>query len=76
MLTLSDTEVVNMPTGNPLPPSDGTVFKGDKSSAIYKMVGGLKLMFTAASYKKAKYPKATILPQAEVDTYQPGDDIK
>ena len=29
------------------------------------MVGGFKLMFTAASYKKARYPKAIILPQAD-----------
>jgi hypothetical protein len=75
LLTLSEAEVVNMPTGNPLAPKDGTVFKGDQSTAIYKMVDGLKRMFTAASYKKARYPKATILSQAEVDQYQPGDDI-
>ena len=72
---LSDSEVANIPTGDPLPPSDGTVFKGDQSTAIYKMIGGLKRMFTAASYQKARYPKATVLPQAEVDQYQPGDDI-
>ncbi|MEJ0020979.1 MAG: hypothetical protein WDN47_00160 [Candidatus Doudnabacteria bacterium] len=76
LLTLSDTEVTSIPTGDPLPPNDGTVFKGDQSSAIYKMVGGLKHMFSAASYKKAKYPKATVLPQAEVDQYEPGDDIQ
>ena len=75
MLTLSDVEVTNIPTGNPLAPIDGTVFKGDLSTAIYKMIGGSKRMFTAASYKKARYPKAIILPQAEVDQYQPGDDI-
>jgi hypothetical protein len=75
ILALSDAEVAAVPTGNPLPPSDGTVFKGDSSSAIYKMDQGLKRMYTAATYKKARYPRATILPQAEVDTYQPGDDI-
>lgn len=76
LLTLSDQEVADIPTGDPLPPLDNTVFKGDQSSAIYKMVGGLKRMFTAVSYKKARYPKATILPQSEVDQYQPGDDIQ
>ncbi len=76
MLSLSDAEVANIPTGAPLPPSDGTVFKGDQSSAIYKMLGGLKRMFTAKSYKRAGYPKAVVLPQAEVNTYNPGDDIK
>lgn len=75
-LILSDAELANMPTGDPLPPTDNTVFKGDQSTAIYKMVGGLKRMFTAASYKKAKYPRATVLPQAEVDQYQPGDDLQ
>ncbi len=75
LLTLSDAEVTNIPTGNPLAPIDGTVFKGDQSAAIYKMISGSKRMFTAASYKKARYPKATILPQVEVDQYQPGDDI-
>ncbi len=76
MLNLSDAEAASIPTGDPLPPTDNTVFKGDSSSAIYKMVGGLKRLFTAASYKKARHPKAIILPQAEVDQYQPGDDIR
>jgi hypothetical protein len=75
-LVLSEQEIMNIPTGNPLAPKDGTVFKGDMSSAIYRMDGGLKRMFTADSYQKAKYPKATVLPQAEVDQYQPGDDIQ
>jgi hypothetical protein len=75
LLTLSDAEVANIPTGDPLPPIDGTVFKGEQSSAIYKMIRGLKRMFTAASYKRAGYPKAIVLPQSEVDQYQPGDDI-
>ncbi|MEO8065984.1 MAG: hypothetical protein ABI643_04005 [Candidatus Doudnabacteria bacterium] len=74
-LTLSDQEVSSIPIGNPLPPKDGTVFKGGESSAIYRMDAGFKRMFTAASYKKARFPKATVLPQAEVDQYQPGDDI-
>ncbi len=74
-LVLSEAEILNIPTGNPLPPKDGTVFKGDTSSAIYRMDGGFKKMFTAESYKRAGYPKAIVLPQAEVDQYQPGDDI-
>jgi hypothetical protein len=74
-LTLSDAEVMSIPTGAPLPPSDGTVFKGSVSSAIYKMDGGLKRLLTAVAYKRLRYPKATVLPQAEVDQYNPGDDI-
>lgn len=76
LLTLSDAEVAAIPTGDPLPPNDNTVFKGDQSSAIYKMIGGLKRLFTAASYKKARYPKPAVLPQSEVDQYQIGDDIQ
>jgi hypothetical protein len=75
LLVLSDAEITNIPTGNPLPPKDGTVFKGDATSAIYKMDSGLKKLLTALAYKDLHYPKATVLPQAEVDQYQPGDDI-
>ncbi len=75
LLTLSDMEIASIPTGTPFPPRDGFVFKGDSSSAIFKMDKGLKRMFTANGYKKARYPKATVLPQAEVDSYQPGDNL-
>lgn len=74
-LTLSDEEIASIPIGAPFPPKDGTVFKGDQSTAIYKMDKGLKRMFTALGYKNARYPKATVLPQGEVDAYFPGDDI-
>jgi len=75
LLVLSDAEMVSIPTGPPLPPKDGTVFKGDVSSAIYIMQGGLKSMLTATAYKRLRYPKAVVLSQAEVDSYNPGDDI-
>src|SRR3989338_10086961 len=74
-LILSESEVANIPTGAAFPPKDGTVFKGDVSSAIYLMQDGLKKMLTAAAYQRMRYPKATVLPQAEVDSYNPGDDI-
>ncbi|HEV8601054.1 MAG TPA: hypothetical protein VGQ87_00450 [Patescibacteria group bacterium] len=74
-LVLSSAEFNSIPPGTPLPPRDGTVIKGDQSSAIYKMDKGLKRMFTAASYKRAGYPKATILSQVEVDSYAPGDTL-
>ncbi len=73
--TLSDEEIASIPTGTLFPPRDGTVFKGDQSSAIYRMDKGLKRMFTAASYKKARYPKATVLSQGDVDAYAAGDII-
>lgn len=75
MLSLSDEEIASIPIGNPLPPRDGTVFKGDATSGIFQMQGGLKHLLTAAAYKRLRYPKATVLPQAEVDQYQPGGDI-
>lgn len=74
-LILSDEEVANIPTGAAFPPKDGTVFKGDASAAIYRMDAGLKRTFTALAYQNARYPKPVILPQAEVDQYNPGDDI-
>ncbi|OGE79827.1 MAG: hypothetical protein A2660_03270 [Candidatus Doudnabacteria bacterium RIFCSPHIGHO2_01_FULL_45_18] len=74
-LVLSDQEILSIPTGNNFPPADGTVFKGDATSAIYKMENGLKRLLTAAAYKRLGYPRATVLPQNEVDQYMPGDDI-
>jgi hypothetical protein len=74
-LVISDAEVMSIPTGTPLVPKDGTVIKSDTSSAIYIMQDGLKHLLTAEAYKRLRYPKATILSQAEVDSYNPGDDI-
>lgn len=74
-LILSLEEMNSIRTGTQFPPNNGTVIKGDASSAIYKIDKGLKRMFTAAGYKKARYPKATVLPQAEVDQYQSGEDL-
>ncbi|MBX4187013.1 MAG: hypothetical protein KW802_02000 [Candidatus Doudnabacteria bacterium] len=73
LIILSAEEVMSIPDGGLFPPRDGTVIKGDQSSAIYKIDKGLKRMFTAASYKKARYPKATVLPQGDVDGFPAGD---
>jgi hypothetical protein len=75
LLVLSDAEMASLPSGPPLPPSDGTVFKGDTSAAIYIMKNGLKSLLSATAYKRLHFPKAIVLPQAEVDGYNPGDDI-
>ncbi len=75
LLTISAEELAAIPDGGLFPPRDGTVIKGDQSSAIYKIDKGLKRMFTAASYKKARYPKATVLPQGDVDGFPAGDVI-
>ena len=74
-LMIGAEEFNQIPTGVPFPPKDGTVLKGDQSTAIYKVENGVLSMFTAVSYKKARYPKATILPQAEVEAYEKGNVI-
>lgn len=74
-LSIGQDEFNQIPTATPFPPKDGTVIKGDASTAIYKMENGLKRMLTAASYKRLRIPKATTLPQAEVDAYAPGETI-
>ena len=75
LLVLFPEELAGIPDGGLFPPRDGTVIKGDQSSAIYKLENGLKRMFTAASYKKARYPKATVLPQGDVDGFPSGEVI-
>jgi hypothetical protein len=74
-ITISDEEMLSIPDMGLFTPRDGTVIKGDQSSAIYKMENGLKRMYTAASYKKARFPKATAMPQSEVDSYPTGEVI-
>ncbi|MBI2355827.1 MAG: hypothetical protein HYV13_01300 [Candidatus Doudnabacteria bacterium] len=74
-VSIGQDEFNQIPTGTPFPPRDGTVIKGDQSTAIYKMENGLKRMLTAAAYKRLGYPRATVLPQAEVDSYASGDTI-
>ncbi|HEX9503131.1 MAG TPA: hypothetical protein VF974_02310 [Patescibacteria group bacterium] len=73
LLVLSSEEIAGIPDGGLFSPRDGTVIRGDQSSAIYKIDKGLKRMFTAASYKKARYPRAAILPQGDVDGFSAGD---
>lgn len=75
LVTLGGEEFAQIPVGSPLPPKDGTVIKGDGSTAIYRIDKGLKRAYTAAAYKRAGYPKATLLPQAEVDSYLSGEQI-
>lgn len=75
LVTLGGEEFAQIPTGTPFPPKDGTVIKGDISTAIYRIEKGLKRPFTAEAYKRARYPKATVLPQAEVDSYPSGETL-
>ncbi len=75
LVSLGSDEFNAIPTGTPLSPKDGTVIKGDQSTGIYKIQNGLKHLFTPVAYKRAGYPKATVLPQAEVDSYTEGNVI-
>ncbi|MBI4049751.1 MAG: hypothetical protein HY395_02990 [Candidatus Doudnabacteria bacterium] len=68
-------EFNQIPTGSPFPPKDGTVIKGDQSTAIYRIENGLKRLLTAAAYKRLGYPKATVLAQGEVDNYASGETM-
>lgn len=74
-VTLGADEFAQIATGTPFPPKDLTIIKGDQTSAIYQIKDGLKHLLTAASYKRLRSPKATILPQSEVDSYAEGDAI-
>ena len=75
-LTLGQEEFNAIPTATPFPPKDGTVIKGDQSSAIYIMENGLKRLLTAEAYKRLRYPKATLLTQSEVEAYASGTTIE
>ncbi len=70
-VVLGVTEAANMPDGTPLPPTDGTLVKGDGSAAIYVINKGQKQILDYNTWVK-KYRKGTpnLLPQAEVDSYE------
>ncbi len=69
-VTLSLEEELDLTAGSPLPPVDGTLIKGDASTAIYAIVKGQKTPLTYAQWKTTYKLKApTVLPQAEVDSY-------
>ncbi|MGE5297951.1 MAG: hypothetical protein ACM3KM_02210 [Acidobacteriaceae bacterium] len=74
-LALGQEEFDSIPTAAPFPPKDGTVVKGDASTGIYVFENGLKRLLTLAAYKRMRTPKATVLPQAEVDNYATGDVV-
>jgi hypothetical protein len=75
-IILGDEEYAQIPLATPLPPKDTTVIKGDATTGIFRIENGLKRLFTASSYARARYPKATELPQAEVDSYSTGSVIE
>ncbi len=74
-MELGADEINSIPTSTQFPPRDGTIIQGDQSTGIYQIQGGLKHLLTLDAYKRLRTPKATILPQAEVDAYAAGDII-
>lgn len=63
--------------GIPIPPSNGTIVKGDKSQAVYLVDKAQLRPLTANAFKKRKIKTSQIkvLPQAEVDEYAKGETL-
>jgi hypothetical protein len=74
-VVVGEEEFAQIPTATPFPPKDGTVIIGDNSTGIFRIDDGLLRLFTAESYALARHPKATVLPQAELDSYAKGSII-
>jgi hypothetical protein len=67
---LSLEEGIDINTGDPLPPKDGTLIEGDSSQAIYVITKGQPIALDYATWVKTyKKAKPVVLPQAEVDSY-------
>lgn len=64
-----------IPAGAPLPPKDGTIIKSDSADGIFQVSGGVLHLLTPTSYKRLRYPKPIILPDAEINNYLQGDPI-
>jgi len=67
---LSLEEGIDINTGDPLPPKDGTLIEGDTSAAIYVITKGQPVALDYATWVKTyRKAKPVVLPQAEVDSY-------
>lgn len=76
--TFDDAVAASWDTGAPVPPRDGTVVRGDRSTTFNVVVAG-KLRplseYALAHRYAAKAKAAVTLPQAEVDGYDKGAEI-
>jgi len=69
--TLGLEEGLSLPDGQPLPPRDGTLIKGDSPDlTIFVLKNGLKVPLDYNTWVKVYRKRApVVLPQAEVDSY-------
>lgn len=76
--TFDATTVAAWPAGDPIPPRDGTLVKGDADPTIYLFSQAKLRPLTAAAFKSRGYLAKNVktLPQAEVDGYVKGAEIK
>ncbi len=72
--TFGEDSIKEMPSGTPILPKEGTVFKGDKKADVYIVNANLAFPMTAAAFAARGITAAQVntLPQAEVDSYPKG----
>src|SRR6185436_16566765 len=64
------TDAKLFPDGSQLTPSEGTVLKGDNSTAIYLVEGGTLKLFTPFTFAQRKAAsKVQTIPEVELETY-------
>ncbi|HTK05067.1 MAG TPA: hypothetical protein VL500_05760 [Candidatus Eisenbacteria bacterium] len=76
--TFDDGVIEQWDAGTPVPPRDYTFVKGDGAATVYEVLYGKlrPLSDYAAEHRLATHVKtATILPQAEIDSYAKGSEI-
>lgn len=73
VLSISPEESSMFKEGLILPPSDGTVVRGEKDPAVYLVLQGKLKMFSAFTFSQHKAAsKMQIIPDAELATYPKG----
>jgi hypothetical protein len=76
-VALSANESAALSIGDPLPPIDGTIVKGDSSAAIYVITNGQKIALDYNTWVKTYKKKApNVLPQSEIDSYQTPSSVQ
>lgn len=72
--TFGEDTINNLPSGTPILPKEGTVFKSDKKADVYIINANLAFPMTAAAFtaRAITLEQVNILPQSEVDSYPKG----
>ncbi|HTM68407.1 MAG TPA: hypothetical protein VL426_03850 [Candidatus Binatia bacterium] len=77
--TFDDAVAASLDSGAPVPPRDGTIVRGDRSTSYFTVLGG-KLRplseYALAHRFAVRARSAVTLPQAEVDGYEKGTNIE